>query len=131
MARDKLLIDTSILIDHLRKSQKDRTLFYQLSLRFDYVISVVTEFEFAVGFLCQQSPIWRSIVGTILYLTFDSACAQTAIHLNQQLKADNQLIAVPDLFIAATALTHDLTLLTLNHKHFSRITQLKLYPLGG
>ena len=50
MARDKLLIDTSILIDHLRKSQKDRTLFYQLSLRFDYVISVVTEFEFAVGF---------------------------------------------------------------------------------
>ncbi len=131
MARDKLLIDTSILIDHLRKSQKDRTLFYQLSLRFDYVISVVTEFEFAVGFSVNNRQFGEALLAQFSTLTFDSACAQTAIHLNQQLKADNQLIAVPDLFIAATALTHDLTLLTLNHKHFSRITQLKLYPLGG
>lgn len=131
MARDKLLIDTSILIDHLRKSQKDRTLFYQLSLRFDYVISVVTEFEFAVGFSVNNRQFGEALLAQLSTLTFDSACAQTAIYLNQQLKASNQLIAVPDLFIAATALTYDLTLLTLNHKHFSRIIQLKLYQDGG
>lgn len=32
-----------------------------------------------------------------------------------------------DLLIAATAIHHDVTLLTRNVRHFTRITQLKLY----
>ena len=33
-----------------------------------------------------------------------------------------------DLLIAATALVHDLTLLTFNRRHFERIPDLRLYP---
>lgn len=44
------------------------------------------------------------------------------------LRAQGQLIGGLDLLIAATALRHDLTLLTHNHRHFSRIPDLKLYP---
>ena len=119
MARDRLLIDTSILIDHLRKAQKDRTLFYQLSL-----------FEFAVG----SSPTNRDFVTLLLtrfpILTLDSPCMQTVVTIYQQLKASNQLLPLPDIFIAATAITHDLPLLTLNQKHFTRIPQLQLHQHG-
>ncbi|GEM_PF-4389454 len=49
MERERLLIDTSILIDHLRKTQKDKTVFYLLSSQYDCLISAITEFEFSIG----------------------------------------------------------------------------------
>jgi tRNA(fMet)-specific endonuclease VapC len=44
------------------------------------------------------------------------------------LRKRGQSIADFDLLIAATALHHDLTLLTFNVRHFDRIPDLKLYP---
>jgi|SRR5215213_2701213 len=43
------------------------------------------------------------------------------------LRRRGELIADFDLLIAATALHHDLTLLTFNFRHFERIPDLKLY----
>ena len=43
------------------------------------------------------------------------------------LRRSGELIADFDLLIAATALHHDLTLLTFNLRHFERIPDLKLY----
>jgi predicted nucleic acid-binding protein len=43
------------------------------------------------------------------------------------LRRQGQLIGDTDLLIAATALHHDLTLITRNTKHFERIPGLKLY----
>ncbi len=131
MARDRLLIDTTILIDHLRKPQKDRTLFYRLSLHFDYVISAVTEFEFAVGSSPKNHEFVTALLTQMPVLALDSACVQMAVEIYQRLKTTNQLIPLPDIFIAATAITYNLPLLTLNLKHFARITQLKLYQDGG
>jgi tRNA(fMet)-specific endonuclease VapC len=44
----------------------------------------------------------------------------------ERLRAKNQLIEIRDLLIAATALTHDLPLMTLNSGHFSRVGALQL-----
>ncbi len=44
-----------------------------------------------------------------------------------ELQRRGEAIGDPDLLIAATALDHDLTLLTRNRKHFTRIPNLKLY----
>ena len=46
----------------------------------------------------------------------------------QQLKAKRKSIDKPDLFIAATAVTNDLTLETSNRKHFEHIDSLRLMP---
>lgn len=43
------------------------------------------------------------------------------------LRRRGQLIPDLDLLIAATALHHDLTLLTRNVRHFDRIPELRLY----
>ena len=127
MERERLLIDTSILIDHLRKPRKDKTTFYQLSLVHDCLISAITEFEFAIGATPQNRQFTEELLSKIPVLPFDSACVKTAKEIYRDLKAQNHLISLPDIFIAATAITHDLHLLTLNRKHFERIDPLKPY----
>ena len=52
--------------------------------------------------------------------------AETRAYLRRR----GELIADMDLLVAATALAHDLTLLTLNLRHFERIPDLKLYRRG-
>jgi predicted nucleic acid-binding protein len=51
---------------------------------------------------------------------------EKAIQIYQRLKSAGNLIDLPDLFIAATAIAHELPLATLNTKHFERITELIL-----
>lgn len=47
--------------------------------------------------------------------------------LRGSLRREGQLIGDADLLIAATALHHDLTLLTRNTRHFQRVPDLKLH----
>lgn len=127
MERERILIDTSILIDHLRKPQKDKTIFYRLASRFNYLISAISEFEFTIGTTQKNRQFTEELLARLPILSFDSACVKTASAIYHDLKAKNQLVSLPDIFIAATAITHDLQLLTLNRKHFERIERLKLY----
>lgn len=60
-------------------------------------------------------------------LPFDSACVSTAVDIYRDLRPSNRLIALPDLFIAATAIAHNVPLLTLNLSHFERVSDLKLF----
>jgi len=126
MERENILIDTTILIDHLRKQRKDKTLFYRLSFQYNYMISSITEFEFSVGSTLPNREFVEKLLAKLPVLPFDSACVKTAIEMYHNLKLKNQLLPLPDIFIAATAITHDLQLLTLNRKHFERMKDLKL-----
>ena len=47
------------------------------------------------------------------------------------LRSTGQMIPDLDLLIAATAVSHDLTLLTRNVRHFGRIRDLHIYPANG
>lgn len=126
MDRTRILIDTSILIDHLRREHKERSAFYRAAQRFECSISAIAEFEFRVG----STPANREFIEQLLALTpvlpFDSACVQIAADTCRTLRAANRLIGLPDLLIAATAIAHDLPLLTLNQTHFGRVPQLAL-----
>jgi tRNA(fMet)-specific endonuclease VapC len=126
MERQQLLIDTSILIDHLRKQRKDQTLFYRATFEHECRISAITEFEFRVGSTPKNYKFIEEILEDVPVLPFDSACVQAATDLYQELKGNNQLLALPDVFIAATAIVHQIPLLTLNRKHFERIGRLRL-----
>lgn len=61
-----------------------------------------------------------------IVLDFDSKAARKAAEIVGQLKTKRKSIDKPDLFIAATAIVHDLTLDTLNVKHFVDIEGLEL-----
>ena len=62
----------------------------------------------------------------IKVIPFDLISSNAAIEIYKLLKKQNQMIDLADLFIAATALSHNLTLATLNLKHFHRIQNLRI-----
>ena len=127
MENKVICLDTSILIDYFRKTNKQNAFLTDLIDRYDqFAVSVITEFEIYSGATEQQIEFWDHFFQQIEILPLDSNAIQQASLLFKQLKAQNKLIDMPDLFIAATAITNDLTLATLNVKHFNRIEQLEL-----
>lgn len=59
-------------------------------------------------------------------LDLDSKATREAANIIAQLKTKRKTIDKPDLFIAATAVINELTLDTLNIRHFVDINNLKL-----
>ena len=62
-------------------------------------------------------------------LSFDEEASKIASDLFLKLKSKNNLIGLPDIFIASIAISHNLPLATLNRKDFMRIPGLNLIPL--
>lgn len=129
--RERALVDTSILIDHLRRKDKEHSPFYRAAQRFDCSVSAVTEFEFRAGSTAANREFVDALLAVTPVLPFDSACVRVAADIFKNLKVTNRLIALPDLFIAATAITHGLPLLTLNLSHFERVDTLTLLDPGS
>ncbi len=127
MADKILVIDTTLLIDYFRKTDKSKSRLVQLSQKFEQLaISSVTEFEVYSGATTAQLPFWQELLSEIIVLPFDSKAAHIAVDVLQKLKKLRITIDKADLFIAATAIANNLTLDTLNRKHFDKIEQLAL-----
>jgi len=63
-------------------------------------------------------------------LPFDDRCAERYAALRADLAGRGQLIGPNDMLIAATALAHDLILVTHNTREFSRVVGLKIEDWG-
>jgi len=66
------------------------------------------------------------IAGAITVLPFDEPAADTYGPLRAQLESEGQPLAEPDLRIASISLTHGLTLITGNVRHFERVRGLRV-----
>lgn len=130
MESSPILIDTSILIDYFRKKNKGKTFLYSLSLKYNFAISTITEFEFLVGLADKHLEFAYKLFRNFLILPFDSRCVKAATKIYNDLKSKNQLISPPDIFIAATATANNLSFATLNLKHFERISNIELIALS-
>ena len=76
---DKLaLLDTSILIEFFRKTDKTKSRFYQLSDEFDtFYISVITEYEIFIGATSvAQKDYWSAFLKKVTILPLDSEIIQ-------------------------------------------------------
>lgn len=122
-----ILIDTSILIDYFRKSDKANSKFVHLALQgFVFQISSVTEYEIYSGATSEQIPFWDDFLKKVKVLPFDQNVVKKAVAINQTLKQNRKLIDLADLFIAATAIANNLSFGTLNRKHFDRVDLLTI-----
>ena len=127
METGNLLIDTSILIDHLRKKNKRKSQFYKTIGNYTLYVSTITLFElFAGGKDEQKKQDIENIIEYLKILPFTKETAKKAGEVYLSLRSENKLIEAKDLFIAATALSHNLPLMTLNIKHFDRIAELNI-----
>lgn len=122
-----ILIDTSILIDYYRKTDKANSVWVKLiQKRYDFAVSAITKYEIYTGATPQQLEFWDKIFNSIIVLPFDEYSTDIAVKINMTLKLKRKQIDIADLFIGATAVAHNLSFATLNKKHFNRIDDLHI-----
>jgi predicted nucleic acid-binding protein len=71
----------------------------------------------------------KRVLPAVTVLSYDVAAARVYGQVRAQLESAGRPLADADLQIAATALIHDLELVTGNVKHFKRVAGLRLSPV--
>lgn len=123
-----VVLDTNIIIDHLRRSSDNSTL-SELSKKYgreEIGISVISIQELYEG-RSTRDPArenqMMSLIGLLNILPYDFQVAQLAGKIARDGK---ELIDLADAAIAATTIINEAELYTLNKKHFRSIPNLKL-----
>ncbi|VAX35334.1 hypothetical protein MNBD_UNCLBAC01-616 [hydrothermal vent metagenome] len=124
-----VVLDTNIIIDHLRQSDKKETLLMHIAtqeVKANLAISVVSVQELYEGVSTRNKNKEQYLLATIAplkILSYTYEVAQIAGEIARDLKRSMELA---DAAIAATALVNGASLLTLNKKHFVGIKDLTL-----
>lgn len=131
LIENMFLLDSDIIIDFL-KNREEAILTLNKLVGQKILISMISWIEVTHGIKISANPNKQAkrfeelqkILKTSI-LPINLKIANCFIDLKISLK--NQQLQDFDLFIAATAISNNLTLLTRNTKHFSRIKNLSLY----
>lgn len=123
----RLLLDTSIIIDFLRIKDKSKTTLYALTQEGNKLsVSIITHTELYAG-----TSVWTSKIAAVELETIFSGI--DLIPLTEKISQEAGKIKAHygvdliDAIIAATAIDKGLLLVTLNTKHFNKISNLRMY----
>jgi predicted nucleic acid-binding protein len=109
-----LLVDTDVFVDHLRGHRP-------LAADGDHVrYSAITRAELFAGRSAQEDPV-RLLLAPFTEIDVDRSIAESGGRLRR-----THAIALPDALIAATALRHELTLVTRNVSDFGSVPGLSV-----
>lgn len=126
MDKELICIDTSILIDYYRKKKKKKSQFFDLSRKYKFAISAITQFEIILGANEKQIVYWEVLLEKFEFIPIGKREIQIASQIYKDLVQRNKIIGINDILIASCALSRDIKIATLNLKDFSRIKNLKL-----
>lgn len=121
----KILLDTSVLIDFLRRTDKENSLLYKFSGE-DLYISLITHTELYAGKSVWEKEETRLGLEKLLSGITVIPMSVSVSMLTGRLKSENQKLSLIDCVIAATALKNGLELATLNRKDFVPVKGLKI-----
>ena len=131
----KYLIDTDWVIDHLRHQERVTRRLEDL-VGEGLAISVVSLAELYEGVYYSSNPtaseqaLQQFLDPELTILGIDEECAKIFGKERGRLRAAGTLIGDCDLLIGATALRHNLTILTNNRSHFERIIGVRLESIS-
>jgi len=108
-----LLVDTDVFIDHLRGARELTAGRHRLHY------SVITRCELLSGIV--GSALVQQLLEPFRELPVDRDVAERAGRIRRDTG-----IATPDALIAATAIQHDLILVTRNRRHFEPVKRLRI-----
>ena len=122
---DHLILETTFLIDLEGERHAERagpaTAFLGEHPDAGLCLTQVTEGEVASGLGVKDRARWLDLVGRFNVLAVDLDVCWTYGQISRHLRENGLLIGTNDLWIAATAIRHDLPLVTRNEKHFRRV----------
>lgn len=121
-----ILVDTSVIVDYLRRKDNTNSWFYKLSLKGNILyISIITHAELHSGKSVHQSPRHKKILDEIIsklsVIAIDLPTSALAGKIRAKTNRD-----LLDCFIGATAIKSGHSLATLNTKHFVGMKDLDL-----
>lgn len=126
MAKIRLLVDTDILIDYLKKIKLAKALFD--SNEADLYCSILSKKELLTkpGLSSSERKKIVNLLLKIKILKIDNEINNKYTLLLE--KYGPQQATMPDFVIAATAWAKNLPLLTRNRRHFQHIKEIRLVP---
>ena len=123
-----VLVDTSVFIRKFRSQGQSRELLDELATGGDTLyVSTITVFELLAGTSKSVRNPNRQLLSDTIVLDVNELIAERAVVMHDQLQRDRFRLHVADALIAATSLSYDLPLATLNTRHFERVPGLRLY----
>jgi len=123
----RIVLDTSIIIDHIRQPDKPETVFTQLLQKYSLIIALITVTELFSGSSIQKLK-ERERLETILSV-LDIYIPDMNLARQSGLLRGIRKIATADAQIAMTAIILKLPLATLDTRDFAKIPDLQLLPL--
>ncbi|MDQ6967793.1 MAG: type II toxin-antitoxin system VapC family toxin [Mariprofundaceae bacterium] len=120
-----VLIDTDVIIWHMRGNEKARDIIYRLEKP---AISIITQMELVQGLRNKQEQVaLHRFIEQLGFqvITVSEVISQRALFLMEEWRLSHQML-MADALIAATAIEHGLSLLSGNEKHYRFLTMLKL-----
>ena len=130
MENRRILIDTSIVIDYLRRQDKSDTKFVKLFKNNELCLSAISVFELYNGATNESKKMdIETICNNVEIIDFDLNTAKLASEVYRNLRLKNKLIEFRDILISSAAIQYILPIATLNVKHFERIDNLQLINL--
>jgi tRNA(fMet)-specific endonuclease VapC len=122
-----LLLDSNILILHLRKRGSATEFLLQWGEQDNLHISVATRTELLVGMKAHEEPTTMALLNSLRNLPVTDEVADLAGRLIYRLARAGVQLSFPDALISATAIVHDLAIITTNAVHFTP-TSAKIEP---
>jgi predicted nucleic acid-binding protein len=124
-----LLLDTTVLIDALRnRNQRRRFLAGLLGAGHALMASAINVAEVYGGLRPGEEQATATFLAGLRILEVSNAIAVRAGSLQSEYRRRGQTRSLADMLVAATALEHDLQLLTDNARDF-KVPGLMLFPL--
>ena len=125
------LVDSDWVIDFLKGQPEAVRLFGEL-IPEGIAISILTFGEVLEGILFSRSSrddegAFENFLEGANVVSLTTGIMRRFAEVRGELRRTGKLIADIDLLIAATAISHDLTLVTRNARHFERVPGIELY----
>ncbi len=117
------LFDTNVLARCLRGVDETLALARALTAEGNLHISALSQLEILAEAHPREEKRTAEFLAPFLHLTLNEDIAEFAARLVREASASN----LPDAIIAATAMRHDLTLVTYNKANFARMLDLRIY----
>ncbi len=123
--RLRVLIDTNIFIEILRKNESYIGLFFEMSDSVEALYNPIIEAELLAGAKEKDRKSIEFILSKLTCLSIDKYTGQLAGEYANKYAKSHSNITLDDFFIAASAKQHKCKLWTLNKKHFPMISKVE------
>jgi predicted nucleic acid-binding protein len=120
------LLDSCVLVRHLRRHQSTTELLAALALEGQVGIATISRTEIVEGMREHEREGTTRLLDSLIFYPLDVAIADLAGEYMRRYRAQGVILDKPEAIIGATAVRHDLVLVTYNARHFP-MPELRLY----